>query len=73
MKDNYFFITFIILVTIFIYEWPKIKKYPIIDKIVFISLIIICLGLSTFNLPLTKGPISFFEKVYGPMGKLLEN
>ncbi|RNB88389.1 hypothetical protein EDM59_04490 [Brevibacillus nitrificans] len=54
------------------YEWPRLKKQPRKDKLVFLSLILIAWTLSLFDLPNIPGPTTMVQTLFRPFAILLE-
>ncbi|AOH53496.1 hypothetical protein ABE28_003960 [Peribacillus muralis] len=72
MRWAAFFSTAFIVTVIILYEWPKIKRKPAKDKIALISLLLIGLLLSMFNLQEMAGPTSWIEALFRPLGEFME-
>ncbi|VEF49756.1 Uncharacterised protein [Bacillus freudenreichii] len=72
MKWGAFFATLVIVAVIFLLQWPKMKKNPKKDKIVFIVLLSLGLVLSMFDLQRIPGPVTWVTTILRPLGKFLE-
>jgi multisubunit Na+/H+ antiporter MnhB subunit len=64
--------TTVIVAIIILFEWPKMKQNPKIDKRAFISLLLIGLVMSMFNLPQVTGPSKWIEALFKPFGEFME-
>ncbi|MGE7761445.1 hypothetical protein [Peribacillus sp. NPDC097895] len=64
--------TAVIVFLIILYEWPKMKKNPKKDKVAFLTLLLIGLVLSMFNLPQMSGPTEWMQTLFRPFGEYME-
>ncbi|MFD6207372.1 hypothetical protein [Peribacillus sp. NPDC060253] len=64
--------TAVIVFLIILYEWPKMKKNPKKDKVAFLTLLLIGLVLSMFNLPQMSGPTEWIQTLFRPFGEYME-
>ncbi|MBT2733785.1 hypothetical protein [Bacillus sp. ISL-7] len=74
MKWAIVFAFTIALALMFLYEWPKIKSKEKKEKIAFVCLLAMGWILSFILLyyPDTPGPSYLVDRIYKPLGKLLE-
>ncbi|WP_232732362.1 hypothetical protein [Bacillus sp. mrc49] len=72
MKWAAFLSTAFIIILITLYEWPRMKQKPVKDKLALISLLLIGLLLSMFNLQEMAGPTSWIEAMFRPLGEFME-
>jgi hypothetical protein len=69
-----FFISTIIVICMFLFQWPKITREQKKEKAAFITLSIFGWLLINFLFifPNTPGPTELIEFIYKPLGRLLE-
>ena len=72
MRWGAFLITTVIIASIILFEWPKVKQKPKKDKSVFIVLLFIGWILSAFDLPHTPGPVTGLETLFEPLRSFIE-
>ncbi|NWL89118.1 MULTISPECIES: hypothetical protein [unclassified Paenibacillus] len=72
MKWHFFLMILIMTLLVILLEWKGLKTRPIRDKVVFISLLLLVLGLSMLDLPNTPGPTTLILLIYKPLERLLE-
>ncbi|NSL50808.1 hypothetical protein [Calidifontibacillus erzurumensis] len=63
-----------IIVCIFFIQWPKMKKYSLKEKIVFLSMTFLgwILALLLIIFPDLPGPTQLIDTIFKPLGKILE-
>ncbi|MEJ9232945.1 hypothetical protein LAV79_26760 [Peribacillus butanolivorans] len=64
--------TTVIVALIILYEWPKMKQNSKKDKMAFLSLLLMGLVLSMFNIQQMSGPTSWIETFFKPFGEFME-
>lgn len=72
MKWGIFSVTFVVILLIIFWGWPRIKDYPKKDRIAFMTLL--CIGgiLSLFDLPNIPGPVTLLETFFKPFHVILK-
>lgn len=59
-------------VLLILFEWPRMKKVPKKDKVVFFVLIFLAWILSLQDLPNLPGPATALNALFKPLGSVLE-
>ncbi|KQL49903.1 hypothetical protein AN963_09505 [Brevibacillus choshinensis] len=62
----------VLAVLLILYEWPRVKKLPKKDKVVFLTLVFMAWVLSMFDLPNVPGPTTLVQALFKPFGIVLE-
>lgn len=64
-RGLFVFVTVAVLL-IFWLEWPQLKRKPLRDKIVVITILLLGWFMSWFDLPHVPGPTTVLQKIYKP-------
>jgi len=59
-------------ITLILFEWPKLRKLPKKDKLVFLALILVAWTLSMFDLANLPGPTSVVHAMFKPLQTIFE-
>ncbi len=71
MMWGQFFSVAVVVAVIVILQWPGIKDNPTRDKGAFMTLLLIGLILSLFNLEYIKGPPHLERAIFHPISRLI--
>jgi len=74
MKWGSVFTCILIMIFMYLYQWPKLKKNQRRERAAFLSLSILGWALAIFLIifPDIPGPTKMIDWIYKPFGKLLE-
>ncbi|MBU8919799.1 hypothetical protein BGM25_27810 [Bacillus sp. FJAT-29953] len=74
MKWGLVIASLIIAMSMFLYQWPKLKKHQKKEKAAFLSLTFLGLFLSVLLIffPEMPGPTQMIDWIYKPLGRLIE-
>ncbi len=74
MKAGFILGTFVLVVLIFLYEWPRINRTQKKEKVVFIVLLSLgtILAIVLIWNPDLPGPTQMIDYIYKPLGRMLE-
>lgn len=57
---------------IVLFEWKRLKKAKLADKIPFAVILMLSAVLSFFNLENLPGPLTLLHYIFGPLGRWME-